>query len=340
MAHQFYFNTYILDNLPAPAKGFDVVQDMEDSRLRLYVTSRGVKTFFVRKRVNGKDKRIIIGNYPEIDVDDARNAVPVVLESASKKVIVRRKKIQFKEFLDLYLKNKVRRTEDSYMKLLRSVERHLSDLFDKNISEISLDDLKFVISKISGPAIAARIQELLQSIFKYAIEQGYVKQNPATDLEKKEHVRRVRPLNKSGLRKLVHVIEKQEDVVLRGAFLMLVYGFAPRSKIFSMAWDDLDFNHDMWNSRPLSDRAILLLRDLPQDGDWVFPSNGGMHLIDPRTSWKRIVIQAGIPNLTMDDVYKFLMRQVVWSSDKEEFRMNLNALLDDILSDGVLDYKL
>ena len=335
MAHQFYFNTYILDNLPAPAKGFDVVQDMEETRLRLYVTSRGVKTFFVRKRVNGKDKRIIIGNYPEIDVDDARNAVAAVLENASKKSVVRRKKISFKEFLDLYLKNKVRRSEDSYMKLLRSVNRHLVDLFDKNISDISTDDLHDVVSKISGLAIASRMQELLQSVFKYAVEQGYVKQNSAIGLAKIKQNRRVRPLNKSGLRKLIKVIEKQEDVVLRGAFLMLIYGFAPRSKIFSMAWDDLDFNHDMWNGRPLSDRAILLLQDLPQDGDWVFPSHGGMHLMDPRTSWKRIVNQAGIPNLTMDDVYKFLMRQVVWASGKEDFRANLNTLLDDILSDDL-----
>ena len=335
MAHQFYFNTYILDNLPAPAKGFDVVQDMEETRLRLYVTSRGVKTFFVRKRVNGKDKRIIIGNYPEIDVDDARNAVATVLENASKKSVVRRKKISFKEFLDLYLKNKVRRSEDSYMKLLRSVNRHLVDLFDKNISDISTDDLHDVVSKISGLAIASRMQELLQSVFKYAVEQGYVKQNPAISLAKIKQNRRVRPLNKSGLRKLIKVIEKQEDVVLRGAFLMLIYGFAPRSKIFSMAWDDLDFNHDMWNGRPLSDRAILLLQDLPQDGDWVFPSHGGMHLMDPRTSWKRIVSQAGIPNLTMDDVYKFFMRQVVWASGKEDFRANLNTLLDDILSDNL-----
>ncbi len=334
MAHQFYFNAYILDNLPAPAKGFDVVQDMEDARLRLYITSRGVKTFFVRKRVNGKDKRIIIGNYPEIDVDDARRAVENVLESATKKSVVRRKKITFKEFLDLYLKNKVRRNEDSYMKLLRSVNRHLADLFDKNISDISSDDLQNVVSKISGTAIAARMQELMQSVFKYAIEQGYIKQNPAIGLEKIKQNRRVRPLNKSGLRKLIKVIEKLDDVVLRGAFLMLVYGFAPRSKIFSMAWDDLDFNHDMWQNRPLSDRAILLLQDLPQDGDWVFPSHGGMHLIDPRTSWRRVVAQAGIPNLTMDDVYKFLMRQVVWTSDKEDFRANLNTLLDEILSDN------
>ena len=116
---------------------------------------------------------------------------------------------------------------------------------------------------------------------------------------------------------------------------MLIYGFAPRSKIFAMSWEDLDFNHDMWNSRPLSDRAIVLLQDFPQDGHWVFPGYGGMHLTDPRTAWRRVAVAAGIPNLTMDDVHKFLMRQLVWASDKEDLRANINALLDDVCTPSI-----
>ncbi len=335
MAHQFYFNPYILDNLPAPAKGFDVVQDISEPRLRMYVTSRGVKTFFVRKRVHGKDKRILIGNYPDVDIELARTRVPEILEDAMRKPPVRRKKITFKKFLDLYLENKVRRGEDSHVKLVRAIDRHLSGLFEKGISEIDADDVFNTIKKISGNAIAARMQELLQSIFNYALETGYVKSNPIVGIKKIEQVRRVRPLNRSGLLRLVRAIEAEEDIVLRSAFLMLIYGFAPRSKIFSMAWEDLDFNHDMWLSRPLSDRAIVLLQDLPQDGQWVFPGRGGVHLIDPRTAWKRVAKNAGIPNLTMDDVYKFLMRRVVWASDKEDFRNNLNDLLDEIFSEDL-----
>ncbi|MDW2958235.1 MAG: integrase family protein [Alphaproteobacteria bacterium] len=335
MAHQFYFNPYILDNLPAPARGFDVVQDISEPRLRMYVTSRGVKTFFVRKRVHGKDKRILIGNYPDVDIELARTRVPEILEDAMRKPPVRRKKITFKKFLDLYLENKVRRGEDSHVKLVRAINRHLSEIFDKNISEISFDDVLAVIEKISGNAIAARMQELLQSIFNYALETGYVKSNPIAGMKKIEQVRRVRPLNRSGLLRLVRAIEAEEDIVLRSAFFMLIYGFAPRSKIFSMAWEDLDFNHDMWLSRPLSDRAIVLLQDLPQDGQWVFPGRGGVHLIDPRTAWKRVAKNAGIPNLTMDDVYKFLMRRVVWASDKEDFRNNLNDLLDEIFAEDL-----
>ena len=102
-----------------------------------------------------------------------------------------------------------------------------------------------------------------------------------------------------------------------------------------MAWEDLDFNHDMWLSHPLSDRAIVLLQDFPQDGHWVFPGRGGMHLMDPRTAWKRVVVKAGIPDLTMDDVHKFLMRRLIWASDKEDLRTNMNSLLDDICAPSI-----
>ena len=64
----------------------------------------------------------------------------------------------------------------------------------------------------------------------------------------------------------------------------------------------------------------------------VISGRSGVHLIDPRTAWKRIVMAAGIPNLTMDDVHKFMMRQLVWASDREDLRVNMNNLLDDICS--------
>ena len=335
MAHQFYFNPYILDNLPAPAKGFDVVQDISEPRLRMYITSRGVKTFFVRKRVRGKDKRILIGKYPDVDIEDARSAVPQILENATKKPPVRRKKITFKQFLDLYLANKVRRGEDSHMKLVRAINRHLVPLFEKKIADIKTDDVRACVQNIHGVAIAARMQELLQSVFNYAIDMGYVKSNPVLALDKIKQNRRVRPLTRAGLQRLIVAINKIDDVILRAAFLMQVYGFAPRSKIFAMSWEDLDFNHDMWLSRPLSDRAIVLLQDMPQDGHWVFPGRGGTHLMDPRTAWKRVAGAAGIPNLTMDDVHKFMMRQLVWASDKEDLRANINNLLDDICAQSI-----
>lgn len=332
MAHQFFFNPFILDNLPAPNTGFDVVQDISEPRLRMYVTSRGVKTFFVRKRVHGRDRRIIIGNYPTVDIEDARNAVPQILENAMQKPRVHRKKITLKKFLDIYLEKRVRRNSTSRYKLERAIARHLTQILDKNMSDITRDDVAGVIEKIPGPAIASRMQEFLQSVFKYAVDSGYIKSNPLVGMVKIKQNRRVRPLNRAGFHRLMNAINNENDPNLRSAFLMLVYGFAPKSRVFSMQWCDLDFNHDTWCDMPLSDMAVVLLQDLPQDSIWVFPGRGRGHLTDPRIAWRRVANAAGIPNLTMDDVHKFLIRQVVWASDREDFRNNMNALLDDVLT--------
>ena len=332
MAHQFFFNTYILDNLPSPEVGFDVVQDLSEPRLRMYITQRGVKSFFVRKRINGRDKRIIIGKYPETDIEDARAKVAEVLDNASKKIPTRRKKISFKNFVDLYLEHKVRRSEDSLVKLKRAINMHFKDLFDKNIQDITQQDLQTSLDNIAGRAMALRMQELLQSIFNYAIDMGYRKDNPMDNIAKITVARRERKLNKSGIQKLASAIKKEKDINLRSAFLMLIYGFSPKTKVFKMRWEDLDFNHDMWGDMPLSDRAILLLQDLPQDGEWVFVGRGRFHLTDPRTAWKRVAKNANMPNVTMDDVHKFLMRALVWNPDKDNLRNNMNDLLDELFA--------
>lgn len=331
MAHQFFFNTYILDNLPLPEKGFDVVQDISEPRLRMYITQRGVKSFFVRKRINGCDKRVIIGNYPETDIEDARAKVADILNMSDKKIPVRRKKISFKDFIDLYIENKVRRSEDSLVKLKRAINLHFIDLYQKNIQDLTSDELQKVLDNIDGRAMAARMQELLQSVFNYAITTGYLKVNPMENIERIKVIRRERNLRKSGLQRLIAAINKEENINLRSAFLMLIYGFASKTQVFKMRWEDLDFNHDLWGDMPLSNQAVLLLQDLPQNGEWVFMGRGKFHLTDPRIAWHRMTTKAGMPDLTMDDVHKFLMRQLVWNSDKDVLRENMNELLSDLL---------
>lgn len=331
MAHQFYFNPYILDNLPAPSVGFDVVQDISEPRLRMYITSRGVKSFFVRKRVHGKDKRIIIGNYPDMDIETARSAVQEVLDNALKKVPSNRHKVSFRKFLDIYLQKHVRRTGLAKEKLERAINLHLDDLFDKKLVEITSDDVQTVVQNIKGAVISARMQELIRSVFNFAIETGYAKENPVDVLPKQKIVAKKSLLNQNSFNRLLRVIKEEENQNIQAAFLMLVYGFAPKSKIFSMQWKDLDFNHYTWNSMPLSDRAVVLLQDLPQNNRWVFPGRGRGHLTDPRIAWKKIAKKTGIADLTMDDLYKFLSRQLTWTANKEDLRTNMNDLLSNVI---------
>jgi integrase len=336
MAHQFLFSPHILDNLPSPQKGFDVVQDITEPRLRMYITARGVKTFFTRKRVRGKDQRIIIGNYPETSIESARMKLSKVLVSVARPTKVRKKSESFGAVIDSYIAKKIRRDKKSLGKLIRASKRMLGNLYDRDISSINAEILNAThtdILKNIGATTANRMREFLRGVFKFAVESGYVAINPAEKLPKSKVKKAVPVLNKSGLRRLMFAFEKEENAVVRKAFQMLCAGFDRRGKIFAMKWSDLDFNSDTWNGRPLSDGAVVILRDMPQNKKYVFPGRGDKsHLTDPRAAWTRACSHAKLSNISMDDVYKCLVRNFEWSPNRETLRGNMNSAMREIMS--------
>src|SRR3569832_1569417 len=53
-----------VDSLPAPASGQVFIRDSELKGFALRITSNGVKSFIVEKRINGKVRRITLARYP------------------------------------------------------------------------------------------------------------------------------------------------------------------------------------------------------------------------------------------------------------------------------------
>lgn len=332
MSHQFFFSPNILDNLPAPDTGFGVVQDILEPRLRLYITSRGIKTFFTRKRVHGKDERIIIGRWPEISIEDARASVLKKISSASAPIPVRRNGIVFDKLVQVFINQKIRRSNEGLKKLERAVAKHWAPLMQVKVLSITTDDLVKVHENIcanAGIATANRMLEILNSVFKFAIENGHIRENPVKGIKKFHNCQKKSKFGAREFARVLSAIKKEKNPVLRCAFLMLVFGFARKSEIFAMRWRDLDFNNDTWLGRPLSDSAVVLLRNIPQSGSWVFPSHG-RHLTDPRMAWKKIITSIGMPETKMNDIYKYMFRQLDWASDREQLRENMNKVLTNL----------
>ena len=61
-----------VDSAPIPAKGYALHWDDELKGFGLRVTSSGVKSFILQKRIHGKDHRITLGRYGEITTEQAR----------------------------------------------------------------------------------------------------------------------------------------------------------------------------------------------------------------------------------------------------------------------------
>ncbi|MDR0967228.1 MAG: integrase family protein [Rickettsiales bacterium] len=332
MSHQFFFSPHILDNLAMPESGFDVVQDITEPRLRLYITARGVKTFFTRKRVRGRDVRIIIGRWPDISIEYARAAVAEKITAASRPIPTRRNKIVFDKLWAVFVSRRIHRAPRSLEKLNRTAMRYFAPLMKREVATITNNDIVMVYKNIAenaGIPTANRMLEILGSVFKFAISVGHITKNPTLGIEKNPESRRKIKFGARELSRLVAVIKKESDPLLRSAFLMQVFAFAPKSAVFGMRWRDFDFNNDTWLSRPLSDSAVVLLRNIPQSTAYVFPSRAG-HLTDPRGAWKKIITAAKLPGVQMNDVYKYLRGRLEWSPHTEQLRQNMNDVLSDI----------
>ena len=66
------FTKSTITALPSPASGRTTYKDTKTVGLHLRVSSTGIKTFSLFKRVNGKPERITLGRFPEMTVEQAR----------------------------------------------------------------------------------------------------------------------------------------------------------------------------------------------------------------------------------------------------------------------------
>ena len=78
---RFNFTVKTIANLPvfyAEGSTRTYYYDTQTRGLGLYVTKKGVKTFFIYKKVEGKPERIILGRTDEITLGRAREKAAVI----------------------------------------------------------------------------------------------------------------------------------------------------------------------------------------------------------------------------------------------------------------------
>ncbi len=61
-----------VDKLSTPETGQAFIRDTELKGFAVRVTSSGAKSFILEKRIDGKVKRLTLGRYPELTVEQAR----------------------------------------------------------------------------------------------------------------------------------------------------------------------------------------------------------------------------------------------------------------------------
>ncbi len=224
--------------------------------MRLTVFPAGAKTFNLYRKVLGKPKRIKIGRYPEVTIEQARNKAkeynskitlggdPQIEKSSA------RNEIDFNALYDLYYNQYAIIHTKCAREDKKVLEYHFIPLYGKyKLSEINSDILKSVHTKIGasrGKVVANRVINLVSAVFNYGIENKKFKgMNPCSTVKRYKKPSRDRFLGKEELSKFLEALE-DENMLFQDYFSLLLFTGVRKTNLLTMRWEEIDFNLKRW----------------------------------------------------------------------------------------------
>ena len=268
----------------------------------LRVGEHGAKSYVLRYRVGGQQRRVTIGNVAVLTLAEARARARVLVDQAKQGIDPAAAKVEqrvhaqntVRAIVAEYLERHVRRNLRSAGWIERQLQREVVAAWgDRQIRSIATADVIRLVNGIDdrgAGVMANRILQLLGRLFAWAIGQKVIDANPAAG---------IKLLHKEKSRD--RVLDDRELAGVWRASSELAWPWSPfvrlaillgqrRSEIAAMRWQDLDLATGVWQmpaeatkmarSRvlPLPGAAVALLEGLPRvenAGDYVFPGGAG-----------------------------------------------------------------
>jgi len=333
--NRVHFTVTVLDKLEVPNNGIAVYKDIKAPSLRLYVTCNGIKTFFVRKRIKGRDKRVIIGQYPTYSIEQARKKANVLLgiiadrkdplEEGQKE---KQDNLTFGEHFKAYMERYSKLHKKSWEYDEREINRFVSDWFPRRLSDITKLDIELRHAKIgreSGKTQANTIVRRLSSIFNKAIYWGWSGTNPTKGIKKFKEKTRDRFILPNEMPYFIRALNEEENEDFKDYFTVLLLTGVRKTNTRKMNWDQLNFHLGEWkipdtkNDEPLviplvsGALEVLKRRKTYVRSVWVFPQkeNPKKPIADPKRPWKRILARATLHVWNNDELtVDFMQSQI------------------------------
>lgn len=332
---RFSFSKAKIADLPSPAKGRVTYQDEKMRGLQLRVSSTGVKSFSVFRRVKGGEAgRVTLGKFPAMTVEQARKEASKIIaefENGANPAVAKRAvrgEPTLQEVFDDYLVHKRKRNgsalSDRTVAEYREIAgRHLSAFMAQRLSEISHEQVARLHHKIGkvSPYASNRAKALISAIFNFAKAKRIFRgDNPAVGVLSFAEEARERFVQASEFPYLLQAISESDQ---REYFLLLLLTGARRSNVQAMRWQDLDLADAIWRIDrtkngtpqyvPLLPEAVAILEARKAAAEalhevradkskvfcpFVFPGAGKTgHLIEPKKAWDTVRRKATLARL-------------------------------------------
>ncbi len=325
---QFTFTKQSIQKLPLPATGMATYRDTKEKGLSLWVTASGAITFFVRKRIGGRDERVKLGTFPEMTVEQARIAAlktkAAIAGGANPNLDKTRlrQEITFEELFREYMERYSKPHKKSWQFDEREVQKFLSHWFSRKISTITKQEVAKLHDKLgkdNGLYQANRVLERIRAMFNKGIEWGWEGTNPTLGIKKFREKARDRFLQADELSRFHAALAEEKNETARDYILMSLLTGARKSNVLAMRWEEINWQRAEWRIADTKNGEPVILPLLPLAVDilqrrrkgtntaWVFPSGRTTgHYADPKKAWQRLLAAAKIDDLRIHDIRRTL----------------------------------
>lgn len=318
-----------VDKIEAPGDRDQMFyRDAELKGFALRVTRNGIKSFVVEKLVNRKVRRLTLGRYGELTVEQARKEAQKLLgkiatgiDPVIEKQKARAKSVTLAEVFQDYCrvkKNLKAKTVYSYEKLLQTA---LGEWKKKSLLSISKNDVlnkHAQIGKENGPAYANVAMRLLRALFNFAIDQyedsygkALISENPVKRLSKTRSWYRVKRrktyITSPQLSGWYQGVMQLESEMMRDYFILILLTGLRRTEAASLEKKHIDLdaktlliadpkNYEP-HTLPLTKYLCELLkrRIEASSTDHLFPADSKVgYLVEPRKQIDKIIEKTGV----------------------------------------------
>jgi integrase len=273
----------------------------------LLVTTSGGKLWHFKYRLDGKEKKLSLGTYPEVSLlearqrrEDARKLLANGIDPGAVRKAQKQAKEEDNETFEVIARewhDKFKPTwaESHSARVLSRLEQNVfPHIGNRPIKKIKAHELLSVLRRIEARGIlhsAHNIRGICGQIFRYAVATGRAESDPAAALRgalpPAKTVNRAALTDPSRVGDLLRAIYSYRgSFVVQSALKFAPLVFVRPGELRKAEWTEVDFEKEEWNIPPekmkmrqphlvpLSKQAIKILAELKKltgNGKYVFP---------------------------------------------------------------------
>lgn len=298
----------------------------------LYVTPAGAKCFFISRTVEGKTRRLAVGQFPDLSLEKARKKADKlagqVAEGSNPTKLKRAQRSQgvtledaFLEYIDVRGTQLSKNTRSNYSTV---INKHLRSWRNKPLKEISRDMVaeKHKALTSESPTAANKAMRLLRAIFNFAHGQyedehgrGLFPDNPVSRLSHtrswNRETRRQNVLKASDMPDwyvaVMSLDETKFERTVRDFLLFILFTGLRRREAAGLKWSDIDLKEktlivrDTKNNQPLILPVSKPVEELlarckgESTNDYVFSSSTGTGALnEPKKRIEKVRKSSGV----------------------------------------------